>query len=83
MGSLELREKLHQYINKADERVLRIMTAVFESYTNTEESVVAYSVKGEPLSKEEYLKRIKAADRAIDEGAFTTTEDLEKEIENW
>jgi hypothetical protein len=48
-----------------------------------QEDTVAYTVSGEPLSKTDYIKRVKNANKAIDDGHFTTAEDLEKEIKGW
>ena len=81
MGALELRDSLLQYINQADERLLKVVKAVMESYW--EEEVVAYSVDGKPLTKIAYKEELKEAITEIKRGEFTTQEDLEKESENW
>jgi mevalonate pyrophosphate decarboxylase len=81
MGALGLRDNLLQYINQADERLLKVVKAVMESYW--EEEVVAYSVDGKPLTKIVYKEELKEAIAEIKRGEFTTQEDLEKESENW
>ena len=48
-----------------------------------EEEIVAYSIKGEALTRSEYIRQIKEADASISEGQFTTVEDLEKEVQKW
>ena len=45
--------------------------------------VVAHTISGYPVDKEEYINMIKEADERISSGKYTTIEDLEKEIENW
>ena len=59
----------------------------FEEFLNSElngkEQIVAYSIDGEPLTKEMYINRVKKAEASIDAGNYTTVEDLEKEVENW
>lgn len=45
--------------------------------------VVGYTVKGEPLTKESYNKRLQTAEKQILAGEYLTQEDLEKESENW
>ncbi len=45
--------------------------------------IVAYTIQGEPLTKEEYIRLIKEADKSINSGDFITVEDLEKEVQNW
>ena len=51
--------------------------------TIIENETVAYSIKGYPIDKQEYINLVKEADERITSGQFTTIEDLEKEIENW
>lgn len=81
MGALELRDSLLQYINQADERLLKVVKAVMESYW--EEEIVAYAIDGKPLTKLAYKEELKEAKAEIERGEFTTQEDLEKESENW
>lgn len=81
MGALELRDNLLQYINQADERLLKVVKAVMESYW--EDEVVAYTIDGKPLTKSAYKNELKDAVAEIKRGEFTTQEDLEKESENW
>ena len=81
MGALELREDLLQYINQADERLLRVVKAVMESYW--EDEVVASTIDGKPLTKTAYKNELKEAITEIKRGDFTTQDDLEKEAENW
>ncbi|WP_395053872.1 hypothetical protein [Flavobacterium sp.] len=45
--------------------------------------VVAHTISGYPIDKQEYIAMVKQADERISSGKFTTIEDLEKEIENW
>ena len=48
-----------------------------------DKEVVAHTISGYPIDKEEYINMVKEADARISSGKFTTIEDLEKEIENW
>ena len=45
-----------------------------------DKEVVAHSISGYPVDKEEYINRVKEADERISSGKFTTIEDLEIEI---
>lgn len=81
MGALELRNDLLQYINQADERLLKVVKAVMESYW--EEEIVAHTIDGKPLTKNAYKEELKEAVAEIKRGEYTTQEDLEKESENW
>lgn len=48
-----------------------------------DKEVVAHTISGCPVDKEEYINMVKEADERITSGKFTTIEDLEIEIENW
>lgn len=81
METTELRKKVMTYVNQADEEALRLVNEVFENYIT--KKFVACSSDGKPLSKEDYIESIKAADVSMDNGEFTSVEDLEREVRNW
>ncbi|MFV8356340.1 hypothetical protein ACNQGB_09200 [Flavobacterium sp. XS1P32] len=63
-----------------DESKLKKIIA-FKSVLDQE--VVAHTISGYPVDKEEYVAMVKEADERISSGEYTTIEDLEKEIEKW
>lgn len=81
MGALELRESILEYINTADERLLKVVKAVIESYQ--EDEIVAFSVDGKPITRSEYKLELSNAENEIKNGGLISHEDLEKESENW
>ncbi|MCR4029979.1 MULTISPECIES: hypothetical protein [Flavobacterium] len=81
MGALELRESILEYINTADERLLKVVKAVIESYQ--EDEIVAFSVDGKPITRSEYKLELSNAENEIKNGSLISHEDLEKESENW
>jgi hypothetical protein len=81
MGALELRDSVLEYINAADERLLKVVKAVIESYQ--EEEIVAFSVDGKPITRSVYKEELANAKLEIEKGELTSQEDLEKESENW
>lgn len=42
-----------------------------------------YILPGEPMTEDEFVGRIQSARSRIQNGQFTTMEDLEKEMETW
>ncbi|MCK5138140.1 MAG: hypothetical protein KAR19_20325 [Bacteroidales bacterium] len=81
MGTVELRKEVRSYIDKADERFLRMVDAMRKEYE--EPDVVGYEVDGTPITQEDLKKRVKAASARVKAGHYTTQEDLEKEMESW
>lgn len=81
MGALELKDSVLQYINSADERLLKVVKAVIESYQ--EDEIVAYTVNGSPLTRNQYKIELSQAIEEINSGKFISQEDLEKESESW
>ncbi|MCV2485373.1 hypothetical protein OD917_10590 [Flavobacterium sp. SH_e] len=81
MGALELRDSILEYINTADERLLKVVKAVIESYQ--EDEIVAFSVDGKPITRSEYKSELANAENEIRTGNVISQEDLEKESENW
>lgn len=80
METAEIRKKIHQYIDVADERLLKIINAII---LEDENHIVAYTTSGEPLNKSQYMAELEASEKEIENGEFITNEDLEKEIEKW
>ena len=94
MGLPELKQKIQIQIENADERLLRIVSSVFDNYLNDDEFVettidsvsepiVAYDVSGKPLTLKQYNEEI---DKGIDDfenGRFISHEELLEEIKGW
>ena len=81
MGAIDLRKSVLDIVKNADDRLLKLVKALAESYQ--EDEIVAYTVDGKPLTKSEYHKELLDAEAEIERGEYTAQEDLEKESENW
>ncbi|WP_396176158.1 hypothetical protein [Flavobacterium sp.] len=73
-------ELLDWLLHLTDERKIKKLAA-FKNIIDNE--VVAHTVSGYPIDKQEYIHLVKEADERINSGTFITIEDLEKEIDNW
>ena len=80
MGLPELKNKILQQLDTADERVLRIVSSVFDNYLN---EVVAYDTKGKGLTLSEYQTKIEEGLKDIEQNKVISQEDLDKEMESW
>ena len=94
MGLPELKQKIQMQIENADERLLRIVSSVFDNYLNEDEffettenvvsePIVAYDTTGKPLTLKQYNQEIDKALDDFENGRFISQEDLEKEIDSW
>ena len=73
-------ELVNWLLSLNDESKLKKIIALKSVLDN---EVVAHTVSGYPVDKEEYINMVKEADERISQGKYTTIEDLEKEIESW
>ncbi|RZJ54428.1 MAG: hypothetical protein EOO44_05105 [Flavobacterium sp.] len=80
MGLPELKDKIRQQMDLADERVLRIVSSVFDNYLN---EVVGYDVNNNPLTISEYHHKVEEGLDDVKYNRITSSKDLEKEIEDW
>jgi predicted Zn-dependent peptidase len=80
MGIIELRKELHNYINLADEKFLKMVYAMSREY---QKPVIGYDTDGKKITRQDLKKRAKAASERVKSGDFLTQEEVEKEIENW
>ncbi|MCY7293197.1 MAG: hypothetical protein LH615_13550 [Ferruginibacter sp.] len=69
MSTIEIREKLHKYIDSSEDDIIAAVFAFFKTYNNIP--------KDEPLDIAEYNKDINEAMAEIDRGEFNTQEEVE------
>lgn len=72
---IDLAKKLFN-INK--ESVLKQLKAILDK-----EEVIAYTTDGKPLTRTEYIKEVKTAEKEIENGNYITGEQLLKNIDRW
>ncbi len=72
MDTMQIKQKLHQFVDKGDEQMLRILYAMIVEYK-----------KAEPYTKQQFVEDIKSAEQQIDQGDFLTIEQFEKESQKW
>lgn len=82
MTTNALRKELQQYIERADERFLRMVHSLAKEYTKTVDKTIGHHL-GKPIKRSQLLADLEDADKQIDRGEFITIEDLEKESETW
>jgi hypothetical protein len=77
MGSVELKDRIQSFLDRADHRVLSIVNSVFENYYQDEP--VAFHPDGTPMTRKEYKKALDTAEEQIQNGDFVSADELEKE----
>lgn len=94
MGLPELKQKIHNQVENADERILSIVSSVFDNYLTDDEfvkntknvvsePVVAYDVSGKPLTLKQYNEEIDRGIADFENGRFISHEALLEEIKGW
>lgn len=80
MGLPELKDKIRSQLDLADERVLRIVSSVFDNYLN---EVVSYDAKGNPVTLTEYHNRVEEGLEDIKYNRIISSDELSKEMKDW
>jgi hypothetical protein len=80
MGLPELKDKIRNQLDLADERVLRIVSSVFDNYLN---EVVSYDSEGNPLTLSEYHNKVEEGLEDVKYNRIISKEDLSKEMQDW
>ena len=85
MTTVKLKESLHRLIEEIDdEELLNAYLKIIErGLSSSENPIVGYTTKGDPITKSALVKRVRSASSRVKSGFFTSQEDLEKESENW
>jgi predicted AAA+ superfamily ATPase len=85
MTAIQIKESLHDLINKIeDEELLNAYLKIIESGVKIEESeVVGYTPTGESITKAEMVETVRMASERVKSGKYISQEDLEKASDNW
>jgi hypothetical protein len=80
MGLPELKQKIQMQIENADERLLRIVSLVFDNYLN---EIVSYDAKGNALILSEYRNKVEEGLEDIKHNRVISQENLIEEMKTW
>ena len=80
MGLPELKQKIQMQIENADERLLRIVSSVFDNYLN---EIVSYDAKGNLLTISEYHNKVEEGLEDIKYNSVISQENLIEEMKTW
>ena len=76
----ELKQKIQMQIENADERLLRIVSSVFDNYLN---EIVSYDVKGNALTVAEYSNKVDEGLEDIKYNRVVSQENFIEEMKTW
>jgi len=80
MSNKDLRNKLLEYINLADDHLLFAVNDVIESYKI--DNAVARDVNGNPISRQEYIERNEKAVASYKKGSFKTQSQIREKYKS-
>jgi hypothetical protein len=80
MGLPELKHKIQLQLDLADERVLRIVSSVFDNYLN---EIVSYDANGNALTLSEYHNKVEEGLEDIKYNRVISQENLIEEMKIW
>lgn len=73
MATLDLRQSVQNYIDTADNKLLKMIKALVESYHDDDERI----------SVEQYNRELEASEAQIERGEFYTQEQVRQRIGEW
>mgnify|MGYP000008761127 FL=1 len=79
MSTIELKNKLVDIINSSDEKFLRMVNALHQTYkedASNESDSIAYTFKGESLTKSDIIENNKEAIKSIERGKYKTHSEM-------
>lgn len=91
MSISQIRAALHQRIDQIDDRFLRVMYVMAETYLKEKEESeleakidsIAPAPEWKPMTEEELMARLEEASAQIERGEYLTLDELEKESRKW
>jgi len=77
--NLETKYKLiEKLMQTEDEAILQQVHVILESI-----EIIGYELDGSPITKRNYLDKLKSAQKRVSSGDYITQEDRENEMEKW
>ncbi len=80
MSAAQIRKELQQFINIADDRFVTALYQMMKNYLQNDESIVAYTTDGQPLTKAEFIANVNEAHEDAKKGNVKNADDLLVEI---
>ncbi len=83
MSALQIRQELHEIIEVADEKWVVAIYAMLRSLMENDQTIVAFTAAGQPLTRQDFIAQIRAAYTAGKQGQTMTAQEVLAEIETW
>jgi len=84
MDAAKKLELLDWVMHLKNESVLQKLWTVKEEVEEyPENEIVGYTVLGEPMNMQQYHAKLERGEKDIEEGRYTSHEDLKNEMESW
>ncbi len=83
MSLIQIRQELHEIIEKSDDAVVEAMYVVFQSIMDKKNDIIGFSATGDPLTRQDFIARIRASHAAGKRGEVKDSEQLRAMIETW
>lgn len=81
MDTVKIREEINQYLQHADDRVLKLIHGLVKA--DQASSTVGYKPKGSPITKEELTARAESSEKDIREDRVKSSSQVREEMKNW
>lgn len=80
MSTMQIKEEIQKYLNKADTRFIYL---VYGMIKEDKRRMAMYSIHGRPLTPKQYKDEINQARKEYESGKYITQEELEKKSKDW
>jgi predicted transcriptional regulator len=83
MSVLQIRRELHEIIEVADDKWVAAVYAMLHSLMENDQTVIAFTATGQPLTRQDFVAQIRAAYAAGKQGQTMTAQEVLEEIKTW
>lgn len=83
MSALQIRKELREIIEVVDDKLVAAVYVMLQSLIQDDDSVVAHTTSGHPLTKEAFFNQVRESYAAGKQGKVKTTAELLAEIQTW
>jgi len=83
MSVAQVRKKLHEYIDLADDRLIQAMFAMLQNYLQADEGIVGCTVEGQPLTKQDMVRALEEAMEESNAGKGVSSKEVRDAKKAW
>lgn len=83
MSSAEIKERVLEQLEEADDKLIRMIYAMMEAYLTDEDPIISYDVNGNPRRASELKTLLDKGVEEVRKGNYISVDELDEKSKQW